>query len=348
MRVLSASEALSPAVERTKDLLFRPFQWGTFIKLCAVAVFTEGGTGNFNYSRHGGATQTSIEPGSLGFLLSPGWIAVIIAVAISLIVVSIAIFYLAVRLRFALFECLIRQTRLIAPGWHKYRSQAFRFFILSIAVGLVFLLAVVAALLPFIFGFWRIFRESRLDNQFPAADFFALFLPLLPVLLLIIVAAICVDIVLRDFMLPHIALEDASAGQAWAAARARIFREKGAFLLYTVLRVIVPLGVLLAIFIVLAIPCLIVFGILGVSLFWLHSYLDHATLVNMVIGSFFEIILGLFIFALALLLAISFWGPVCIAIRNYALLFYGGRFHALGDILSPPPPVPSAMEPGAA
>ena len=348
MRVLSATEALSPAVERTRDLLFRPFRWGTFLKLCAVAIFTEGGSGNFNYSGHGGTTPTNIDPGSLAFLLSPEWIAVIVAVAIALIIVSIAMFYLSVRLRFALFECLIHQTRLIAPGWHKYRSQAFRFFVLSIMVGIVFLLVVVVALLPFVFGFWRIYQESRLNDQFPAAALLALFLPLLPVLLLIILAAISVHIVLRDFMLPHIALEDASAGQAWAAVRARIFREKGDFLIYAVLRVVVPIGAMIAIFVALVIPCLIVFGILGGGWYALHTYLDHAPMMNMIIGSFFEVILGITIVALASLAAISFWGPVCIALRNYALLFYGGRYQALGDILSPPAPGPQAMEPGAA
>ena len=350
MRVLSAPQAISPAVEWTKSLLFRPFRWGTFIKLCAVAIFTEGASGsfNFNFPGHGHATPTAIQPSSLGFLLSPRWIAIMVTVAIAIVAVSIAIFYLMVRLRFALFECLIRQTRLIAPGWHKYRSQAFRFFILTIVVSLVFLLAVVLMLLPFILGIWRIAQESRSGGEFPAAEFLGLFLLFLPVLLLIVLAAISVNIVLRDFMLPHIALEDASAGQAWAAVRTRIFSEKGAFLLYAVLHVFVPFAVMLAIFIVLAIPCLLVFGVLGGGLFALHTYLDQTSMFNMIVGSFFEVILGLAISALALLLVISFWGPVCIALRYFALLFYGGRFQALGDILSPPPPGPSPMPPEAA
>jgi hypothetical protein len=352
MRVLSASDAISPAVEWTKSLLFRPFRWGTFLKLCAVAIFSEGASGNFNFNfpSHGDTTPTSIgvEPSALGFLLSPGWIAIIVSAAVALIAISFAIFYLMVRLRFALFECLIRQTRLIAPGWHKYRSQAFRFFILSIVVGFVFLLMTLVVLLPFILGFWHLFQHSRLGSDFPTADFLELFLPLLPLFLLIIVAGISIHIVLRDFMLPHIALEDATAGQAWAAVRTRIFREKGAFLLYAVLRVFVPFAVILAIVIVLAIPCLIVFGILGGGLYALHSYLDQTTMFNMIIGSFFEVILGLAIFALALLLVISFFGPVNIAVRYFALLFYGGRFQPLGDILSPPAPGPPPMQPEAA
>lgn len=350
MRALSPSQAISPAVEWTKSLLFRPFRWGTFIKLCAVAIFTEGGSGSFNFNvpSHGGATPTSVgvEPSSLGFLLSPKWISIIIAATIALIAVSIVIFYLMVRLRFALFECLIRQTRLIAPGWRKYRAQAFRFFILFIVVGFVFLLGVLVVLLPFIVGFWHLFQHNRMGSDFPVAELLGLILPLIPLFFLIIVAGISIHIVLRDFMLPHIALEDASAGQAWAAVRSRMFHEKGAFLLYAVLRVFVPIAAIIAIMIVLAIPCLIVFGVLGGGLIALHSYLDQATAFNMIVGSFFEVILGLAIFALALLLVICFFGPVNIAVRYFALLFYGGRFQPLGDILSPPAPGPP-MQPEA-
>jgi len=41
-----------------------------------------------------------------------------------------------------------------------------------------------------------------------------------------------------------------------------------------------------------------------------------------------------------LLVAFSLGGPIATWIRNYALLFYGGRYQALGDILFPPPPAP--------
>jgi hypothetical protein len=346
MRAFSAAQALSPAVERTKDLLFRPFRWATFLKLCAVALFTEGSSGNFNSLRHGARTETgaSFEPGSLGFSLEPWHILIIVGIVVTLLVIGLAIFYLQTRLRFALFDCLIHQTTLIAPGWRKYRSQALRFFGLSIMIGIIFSLVSAILLFPFLLKFWHIYHESQLDNQFPASEILSWLMPLLPVILLIAVAAIALDIVLRDFMLPHFAIEDASAGQAWDAAWTRISREKGSFLFYAVLRVVVPIVVTVGIVIVLAIPCLIVFGVLGSCLSALHSYLDQTTALNMAIGSLIETALILFVAALALIALISFFGPVSIAVRNYALLFYGGRYQALGDILSPPTAAPTTQQ----
>jgi len=48
-------------------------------------------------------------------------------------------------------------------------------------------------------------------------------------------------------------------------------------------------------------------------------------------------------------------GPVSTAVRQYALMFYGGRYQLLGDILFPPPPpippptpIPGPIAPGLA
>ena len=49
--------------------------------------------------------------------------------------------------------------------------------------------------------------------------------------------------------------------------------------------------------------------------------------------------LGIF----ALLAGICIGGPVSTAIREYALIFYGGRYKALGDILYPPTQPPAMV-----
>jgi hypothetical protein len=47
-------------------------------------------------------------------------------------------------------------------------------------------------------------------------------------------------------------------------------------------------------------------------------------------------IVGFVMLVLAVFATICVGGPLSIAIRNYALMFYGGRYPALGSILSPP------------
>lgn len=334
MHFLTAPEAISPALNRTASLLFRPFRWGTFLKLCAVAVLTEGASGNFRMNNPGHHGPTTVSPqvmNSLPYELIP----LLIGLGILALIVGIVVFYLIVRLRFALFECLIHQSRLLTPGWRRYRDQAWRFFLFSIVIGIAFLAVAVAALAPFASGLIHLFRESQAANHVDFGVMIGLFIQLLPVILGLALLGIALDVVMRDFMLPHFALENASAGEAWGAVWDRVVAEKGAFVLYAVLRILLPFLAMIGIFILLIIPIVIVFGSLGAFMAMLHASAAGVT----PIGIFLQVVAGLAMAFAGLMLAICFGGPLSIAIRNYALVFYGARYRPLGDVLYPPPAV---------
>jgi hypothetical protein len=337
MQLLSAADAISPAMNRTRDFLFRPFEWGTFLKLCAVAVLTEGTCGNFNFNNHG-AVPANGAGQSIPFNISPGTITALIAIGMVALVLGVVLMYVVVRLRFALFHCLIHRIRELTPGWRLYREQALRFFLLTIVVAMAFIAVALVALAPFVSGFLKVFHESRAAGRLDITDAIPMVLQLVPVLLLLALAGVAIDVVMRDFMLPHMALENTTAGEAWSAVLERIGYQKGAFVLYAILRVILPAVAMMGIFIVLAIPMFIVFGIPGVLIAGIHVAILHATGAAWLAGTLLEIVLGLLLVALGLLIAIAVGGPLSIAIRNYALLFYGGRYAELGNILVPPPP----------
>lgn len=338
MQFLSAAEAISPALNRTASLLFRPFRWGSYLKLCAVAVLTEGMTGNFQ--GHGGTAGGHPMPGAIPHVITSlpaGWIPMLIGFGLLALSVGVLLCYLIVRLRFALFECLVRQTHEIGPGWRRYRDQAWRFFLFSIVVGFGFLVIAVAALAPFASHVIQLIRQSQVEGRVDFGVMLGLILQLFPVILCLGLAGFLLDVVMRDFMLPHFALEDASAGDAWGAVWGRIGEEKGAFAFYVVLRVLLPIVAMIGMFILLAIPLFIVFGILGGFIALMHASAAGGT----PIGVFFEVVAGLIAFVLGALLAICFGGPVSISIRNYALVFYGARYATLGSAIYPP------MEPTA-
>jgi hypothetical protein len=234
MRAISAVDAVSLAIQRTREFLFKPFTWGTYLKLGLVAIVTEGLGGNLRSSSnnshpsgHGpisGPTINSLSD------IPPLWIAMAVAAALLLIVVSLAVFYLVTRLRFAFFHCLIHNTKEIRPGWWLLRDQATRFFWLNIVVGFFYLLVVVLAAMPFVNGFWRLFHEMQPGGSPDIGLLLSLVLPLIPVLFVLVLAGVLLDVVLRDGILPHYALEDATAGEAWSRVWASITAEKRQFL----------------------------------------------------------------------------------------------------------------------
>ncbi|MFP5228517.1 MAG: hypothetical protein ACLGXA_12905 [Acidobacteriota bacterium] len=343
MPAISAAEAISPAIERTKYLLFRPFRLSTYLKLCLVALLAEGssgGSGNFNpsgWARHGhtASQRPNYHPHNLfpHIALTPARLLAAMAIVALLVIIAFVIGYLITRLRFAWFHCLIHNIREIRPGWHIYREPATRFFWFSVALGLCFLALIALLGLPFAAGFLALFRGIRAGGHPDIGAIVALVLPLIPILLLIVILAVAVKIVLHDLMLPHFALENATAGQAWSAAWARIRNEKGAFFVYALLRVLLPVVAAIGLFIVLLIP-----GILfGLAVAAVEIGL-HAAFGSTVLGIFLKVSAGVIAGLIALLVFIGVFGPLNTAVREYALVFYGGRYRPLGETLYPPPP----------
>lgn len=348
MRPITAVDSVSLAIERTKEFLFRPFRWGTFLKLGLVAIVTEGVGNNSHSGSHGGHPSGGGPTGIPPFHLAPEWIAAIVAALLLAFVLAMVVFYLITRLRFAFFHCLIHNTKEIRPGWRLYGEQAGRFFWLNAVVGLCFTLLLVLVAIPFAAGFWRVYQESQQGASLNIGLMLGLVLPLLPVILLLALAGIAIDLILRDGMMPHYALEDASAGEAWFQVRTRILAEKRQFLVYALLRVILPTIATIGIFIVLLLPGLGLAAALASIELGVHSMFADATGASVLVGILLQVFFGAIAFGLVLVASICLGGPVGTGLREYALVFYGGRYKALGDILYPPPAAVSSGAPGAA
>ena len=160
-------------------------------------------------------------------------------------------------------------------------------------------------------------------------------MPLIPIIILLVIAGVLSDLILRDWMLPHIALDNATAGEAWRQVRARIKAEKRQFIVYAILRVILPTIAAIGIFIVLALPGLMLAGSLAAIEWGVHSAFAGSTGSSWLVGVVLEVFFGLVAFGFALLASICIGGPLSTGVREYALIFYGGRYKALGDILNP-------------
>jgi len=89
---------------------------------------------------------------------------------------------------------------------------------------------------------------------------------------------------------------------------------------------------------VLIIPGLAVAGSLGAMEYGIHSAFAGSTGAAWMVGILLQVFFGVVAFGIAVLVSICLGGPVSTAIREYALMFYGGRYQALGDTLYPPPP----------
>jgi hypothetical protein len=340
MHAFSAADSVSIAIQRTREFLFRRFSWGTYLKFGLVAIITEGSA--YNFSSSNGHDQPSRHAPVLDFPALQ--VAAVVASCLLALFVAIWIFYLLTRLRFAFFHCLTQNTKEIRPGWRLYREPATRFFQLSVIVGLSYLLLVAVVSIPFVTGFWRVFHAIPRGGHPDFALLLSLILPLIPLALLFVVAGILIDVVLRDLILPHYAVDNATAGEAWSAVWNTITAEKKQFFVYALLRVALPVVTIAVLFVVLLIPGLVVAGSIAALMYGIRSAFAGSTGGAAEAGLLVQMFFSSVGFLLMVLAGICLGGPVSTGIREYALTFYGGRYRALGEMLYPSavPPPPQA------
>ena len=344
MGVLSAIDAASPAFERMRAMLFRPFRIKTWIKIGFIgwlAGVTASSGGNFNY--RGGQWPGGHEMDDVWRKIHDAiqsihirefiWIIVILA-TIGL-AIGILFVYLFSRFRFILFDTVMSGNADIGRGWHRYRDQAHRFF----AFWLLYTLAVWAVFGAIIgIPLWHAYKAGVFHRDASISTIFAVFGPIfLGVLLAGIVVAI-IGTFARDFLVPLMALDNLGVDEAWSALLRMIGREPLAWAGYLGMKVVFSIGAaiifgiaLVFIALILAIPAVILV-LVGVLI------AKSAGPAGIAIGIFLLVLFVLAMIVLWFLIVIFCSAPVVVFFQAYPLYFFGGRYAKLGELLWPSPP----------
>jgi hypothetical protein len=336
MKIYSASEAVWPALKRTHAWLFRAFKTETFLKLAVVAALSEGFIVTWQFWVPG-AFPFDIDLVAIrNFALAPAFLPVTIFAAIAIFLAGLYCCYLVIRLRFAFIHCLIHQTRQVRPAARLYSVEAEHFFTAWALVWLSFLVLAVLALVAVVIAGYGVYATPTPEGKLDVGHFFILFLPCFCIGIALLVAGCLAQIVLNDFILPHMAVEGVSFRKAWSEVRIRFAAHKETFTSYIILRLLMPFfaGIILALAAWLV--GLLVFGLLGMSAAGFSDMLDNVATLQ----AWLRIPLGLLFTLLGLgagcVIAVALGGPLGVFMRCYALYFYGGHYKALGNLLEPP------------
>ncbi|MGA8085728.1 MAG: hypothetical protein WCA10_00380 [Terracidiphilus sp.] len=321
---------------RTFRYCFRPFNCLSFIRLAAIAVISEGVLIN---SRFWIPDVFSFNVPHFDFttLLSPETIFFTILEAVLIISLFFIVSYVFVHLRFVFFHCVVHETKQIEPVWELYRISAMRFF----RAALLFWLTVVGLTAVVLCGFISVaisvFKLRTPEGKFDPGVFLVTFLPCMGFALMVCLGAALAHVVMVDFILPHMALEELTFKEAWTAVKIRIRGNGETFFSYFILRLGLPL--MLWIIAALAIWFLgqMIFGFIEMFAVAINSMLEDATGALVVCRITIEILIELSAFGLGVLISLGLGGPLATWIRNYALLFYAGHYRPLANILSASP-----------
>ena len=341
----SALEAISPAIERTKIYLFKPFRLGRFLKLALVACLVEGAYSganvNFSFPFPGPAGKS--VPVDIPALHLPSfsvWIAVAAVALLISLPIGLVLTYLLTRLRFSYFDCLLDRHDSVSVGWRKYHRQAVRYLVANICIGLLFLVAFV------LIGVWVWWRYRELFTALFSGqkthlnvDFFALIVPFawifLTVAALSLVAFVSQSL-MNYCVLPRMALDGDTVLSAIAEVWAEVQVEKGQFALFLLMRMLLPVAASLIAFLVVIVPFAVLVVIGVVVGFAVHAALHSGLLLVLL-----AVLAGMLAAVFFIVVGVSVGGTIATFTRNYGMLFYAGRYPEMAarlwPVLAPPP-----------
>lgn len=340
---ISAVDSITPALEHTRRQLFGPFRIGQWTKLALVGMLA-GELGSSGFHSPGFPTHPGSQPGIPGLPVDHALLAALItALVIGAFAVGIIFAYISSVMRFVLFdsvvtrECHIRQSwsRRLTPGWHYF---VFKLLYAVLSLAAIALVVGIPLALAFLKG-W--FREPKEHLAFFIVGGILVGLALI----FFAIATAVIFTLIKDFVVPLMALEDLDVAEGWSRLWAMMQAETGAYVGYIGMKIV--LGFVASIMVGIAtliLGLIFVLPTVGLSILAVITgkaagltWNVHTIALAVIVGA---ILLAVFLFLVSLIAV-----PVIVFFPAYSLHFFAGRYPRLSAVLYPAAggPIPFAV-----
>jgi len=245
---VSVLEPVGWAIEKVKQILFRPFDLGRWfvIGFCAwLACLDQGGGFNFNIGRMKfDRYDASLFDKAKDFVTANlVWIIpTAITVVLLIIAVGIVMIWLSSRGKFMFLHCVAENKAEVKIPWRQFKVQGDSLFVFRIIASLIsfgFFVLLSFLLVTFII----VLSRAGLKNaavSVPVIIGIVLFVPL------IIAAAIAMAVFYKftyDFVVPIMYLRRCTCVQGWREFLAMLSADKGAFTLYILFQIVISIAI---------------------------------------------------------------------------------------------------------
>jgi hypothetical protein len=248
---ISVIDPISPAIERVKLILFKPFEIGKWfvIGFCAFLAFLgEGGGGggpNFNFGNtfdQSGQQYNQVLEEVKEFVLNNlHWIipSIIVGVVL-LIVIGLVISWLNSRGKFMFLHCVALNKAEVKVPWHKYRDLGNSLFLFRIVVGIIS--AIFFILLIGVIVLIAVAAVGTGAHVGPPAIVALILISLLIIVPAVIAFALFWKFTL-DFVVPIMYLRGFTCTNAWREFWKLLTGNKGKFALYILFQIVIAMAI---------------------------------------------------------------------------------------------------------
>jgi hypothetical protein len=350
---LSTFEAVSPAIARTRALLFRDFRFWRFLKLTFIAGLSQYPILNLFFAIlvYGSvligvvvfALRSSNQLG-MSTLANGVGVAALTFVVLLILSISIGFAYLFTRLRFAMIGVLATEDIEIGPAMREFGTRTWSYLGLVFVVLLILLVPLALILVPAGFHFFAAFKQIEpLLNQPqgpPPADMIpfmiSLELGLYAAIFLVMIILRLAETTTRDLMMIPMALEEASTGESVGFLRGLFQVERGRTFGHILFHALLEFAGCMVAAILAYLPAVIVGLIATLIGFGLANGLWHNGPAGQVLVIAYAVTAALIFFAVLLLLMISAIGTAAVFTQSHALEYLSPRYLSLNALMHPP------------
>jgi hypothetical protein len=254
-------------------------------------------------------------------------------------VVGLILIYINSVFRFILFDSVLRRNCSITEGWRNFHRAGVRFFLWQLVfqsvVWLVLLFLIGVPLASALAAGWMTDPRAHVRPLVLTA------ILVLSLFALVILLTAAVQALAKDFLVPLMALDDLDFVDGWHRLLAIMGPEKGRFVVYLLLKLVLSIAATIIFSIIAIVPLLLVVvpGVVAVlagkaaGMGWSVSTISLA------------IILGTLLALLLVYLIALVCVPATVFFPAYALHFFASRYPALDVLLNPAPPPPAPVLP---
>jgi hypothetical protein len=256
-------EPIEPALERTKNLLFRPFNLQKWFIIGFSAWLAQlgqngGPTGGFGFP--GGNLEQMFERAKEFVMSNLGWL---IPLAIFLFVLffclGLAIIWLNSRGQFMFLHCIVLDKQEIAEPWKMYAAPANSLFIFRVCLSLTSF-AISLSLLGL--GAYFMFKLVHQRQEDPIS--IVALLLLVPLFTAVILLFAIVHKLTADFVVPIMYLRRNTCVDAWKELWTLISARIGKFVLYFLFQFVLGMVIGSLVMAVILVTCCLAFCLMAV------------------------------------------------------------------------------------
>lgn len=240
---ISVIDPIEPAIERVKQMLFRPFDIGRWFAIGFSAWLAYLGQGGFNFRLPWDNFGSKGGPPHGVRDVCPANVVLIVFVAVAIFVVVMVIWllvlWLSSRGRFMFLNCVAHNTDKIKEPWRNYRIQANSLFLFQVVAVILFFVGLSPLVAVMIWCVILLSKGSAYVNAF-------IITAMVFVVFLIIIVSIIFSIIMKftfDFVVPVMYIHGLRCIEAWRQFRSILPGNKGRFTIYILFQIVIGLTI---------------------------------------------------------------------------------------------------------